>query len=190
MTQTNTMGALPGELDRRTRPPRRPRAAHRSGGLGVLIVVVASAWAVAAAGDDWPQWRGPNRDGVWSETGVVDRFDSPEIEVKWRVPISSGYSGPTVAKGRVYVTDRVARPEEIERVLFLLAYSADPRLWDQRSADFGEHDDLVPRRPEQIAPPVIGNGELQWRGAAVQGNPVQPRPGVRNGMKREPPTVG
>lgn len=65
---------------------------------------------------DWPQWRGENRDGVWTETGVIERFDSPEIEAKWRVPIGSGYSGPTVASGRVYVHDRVADPEQIERV--------------------------------------------------------------------------
>lgn len=66
--------------------------------------------------DEWPQWRGPNRDGVWAEAGVIDSFSSPEIERKWTVPISSGYSGPTVADGRVYVTDRVIEPDKIERV--------------------------------------------------------------------------
>ena len=29
----------------------------------------------AAQADEWPQWRGPNRDGVWAETGIIDRFD-------------------------------------------------------------------------------------------------------------------
>lgn len=66
--------------------------------------------------DEWPQWRGPNRDGVWSEKGVVGKFDSDQIELKWRVPVSAGYSGPTVSQGRVYLTDRVAEPVEIERV--------------------------------------------------------------------------
>jgi len=56
------------------------------------------------------------RDGVWAETGIIDKFDSPQVELKWRVPISSGYSGPTVADGRVYVSDRVAEPHQIERV--------------------------------------------------------------------------
>jgi len=53
---------------------------------------------------------------VWAETGVIDRFESPEIELKWKVPIGSGYCGPTVADGRVYVTDRLIDPEQIERV--------------------------------------------------------------------------
>ena len=69
-----------------------------------------------AQAEDWPQWRGLNRDGVWRETGTIERFDGPEIKIKWRVPISSGYSGPTVADGRVYVTDRVTDPGEMERV--------------------------------------------------------------------------
>jgi outer membrane protein assembly factor BamB len=82
-----------------------------------LIVWGLSAACVASArADDWPQWRGPNRDGVWQETGIVKEFDSPQLKARWRVPIASGYSGPTVAKGRVYVTDRMVEPKQIERV--------------------------------------------------------------------------
>ena len=81
--------------------------------LLLCIFLIATAQVSA---DDWPQWRGPNRDGVWSESGVISEFDSPEIQLKWRVPISSGYSGPTVANGFVYVSDRVVQPKEIERV--------------------------------------------------------------------------
>ncbi|MBT5831000.1 MAG: PQQ-like beta-propeller repeat protein [Candidatus Latescibacteria bacterium] len=64
--------------------------------------------------DEWPQWRGSLRDGVWRETGVVETLTN--VDVKWRVPISSGYSGPTVVDGRVYVTDRMIKPKQIERV--------------------------------------------------------------------------
>jgi outer membrane protein assembly factor BamB len=66
--------------------------------------------------DDWPQWRGPNRDGVWKETGLVEKLPAGQIPIKWRAEIGSGYSGPTVAGGRVYVTDRLTQPEEVERV--------------------------------------------------------------------------
>lgn len=67
--------------------------------------------------DDWPQWRGLNRDGVWHETGVLEKFDGPQLPIKWKAKLSNGYSGPTVAKGRVYVTDRVEEPSPMERVL-------------------------------------------------------------------------
>jgi outer membrane protein assembly factor BamB len=66
--------------------------------------------------DEWPQWRGPNRDGVWREDGVLEAFADKQLKIRWRQPISSGYSGPTVADGLVYVTDRVVEPEQIERV--------------------------------------------------------------------------
>lgn len=81
---------------------------------GVVLGILACLSTVAAA--EWPQWRGPQRDGVWREAGVVERFPSNEIELKWKAPISSGYSGPTVAAGHVYVTDRLAKPTEVERV--------------------------------------------------------------------------
>jgi len=68
------------------------------------------------AGLDWPQWRGVNRDGIWQERGLIGRFTNSEIAIKWRVPISNGYSGPTVAEGRVYVTDYVSTPKPQERV--------------------------------------------------------------------------
>ena len=81
--------------------------------LTLLVSIVAVSQAF---GEDWPQWRGMNRDGVWHETGLIETFSSDRLTPKWRVEIAAGYSGPTVAKGRVYVTDRVAKPVSIERV--------------------------------------------------------------------------
>lgn len=82
---------------------------------GMAIGLALSAPSVSA--DDWPQWRGPNRNGVWHETGIIESFSNPQLKHVWRVEISNGYSGPTVAEGRVYVTDRVVQPVEVERVL-------------------------------------------------------------------------
>ena len=92
-------------------------------GLFVFSYIASSTFA-----DDWPQWRGINRDGVWNETGIIDKFNAPEVNIRWRVPVSSGYSGPTVADGRVFVTDRVAAPKQIERVHCFNAESGD-KIW-------------------------------------------------------------
>jgi outer membrane protein assembly factor BamB len=81
-----------------------------------LAVSMALVAAGAVLADDWPQWRGPDRDGVWRETGIVERFEKPELEIVWRAEIGSGYSGPTVADGRVYVADRLVTPKQVERV--------------------------------------------------------------------------
>jgi len=94
------------------------------------LAVCSLLAAPPSLADDWPQWRGPGRDGAWRETGVIGRFadaDSP-IKLRWRVPISSGYSGPTVAGGRVYVTDRLTEPKEVERVL-CFDWKTGNRLW-------------------------------------------------------------
>ncbi len=78
--------------------------------------------------DDWPQWRGPTRDDVWRETGLIKAFSSRQIPLRWKAPIGSGYSGPTVAEGRVYVTDRQTEPREVERV-HCFAWETGKSLW-------------------------------------------------------------
>ena len=94
--------------------------------------VLALTWftfcSLELRADDWPQWRGPTRDGVWRETGLVEKFTGAQLPIKWRQPISAGYSGPTVAAGRVYVTDRVAMPQQIERVHCFEAATGKP-VW-------------------------------------------------------------
>ncbi len=71
---------------------------------------------LAAHSSDWPQWRGPNRDGVWSETGVVSKFKSDKLEPVWSSPVGSGYSGPTVSDNRVYLTSYLDKPKQVEQV--------------------------------------------------------------------------
>jgi outer membrane protein assembly factor BamB len=71
-----------------------------------LAVVVASVGVCAA--EDWPQWLGPKRDGVWRDTGLVDKFPAGGPKEVWRVPVGVGYAGPAVANGKVFVTDYVA----------------------------------------------------------------------------------
>src|SRR5204862_36647 len=71
--------------------------------VGIFIGALLLAGAVR--GDDWPQWMGPKRDGVWRETGILDKFPKDGPKVLWRKPVGGGYAGPAVAGGRVYVMD-------------------------------------------------------------------------------------
>lgn len=77
----------------------------------LTIIIVSTALA-----DDWPQWRGPQADGVWRESGIIDTLPDSALTARWRVPIAAGYSSPTVAEGRVYVMDRLTKPEQTERI--------------------------------------------------------------------------
>jgi outer membrane protein assembly factor BamB len=51
---------------------------------------------------DWPQWRGPNRDGISSETGLLKSWPKAGPKILWRVPSGEGYAGIVIAKGRGY----------------------------------------------------------------------------------------
>ncbi len=103
--------------------------------LSTLVVVLAFQ---SASADDWPQWRGVRRDGTWNEKGIIEKFDTKQIPIKWSVDIAPGYSGPTVANGRVYVTDRLVDPKQIERV-HCFAESNGDHLWThQYDCDYVE----------------------------------------------------
>ena len=71
--------------------------------------------------DDWPEWRGKGRRGVWTETGIIDKFPEEGLQATWRTPVAGGYAGPAVADGRVYVTDYTSTEgrKGTERVLSL-----------------------------------------------------------------------
>jgi outer membrane protein assembly factor BamB len=80
-----------------------PRLAWSHSTMSVLLLF---SWASPLTAEDWPQWLGPNRDSVWRESGIVKKFPTNGPPILWRVSIGAGYSGPVVAKGRVYLTDR------------------------------------------------------------------------------------
>jgi outer membrane protein assembly factor BamB len=86
-----------------TRSPRRSLL------LPVLLLLVVPAVGTpdhsTARADDWPQWMGPARDGVWREGGIVGTIPAGGLPVKWRAEVKGGYSGPAVAAGRVYLMD-------------------------------------------------------------------------------------
>src|ERR1700686_3460224 len=71
--------------------------------------------------DDWPEWRGKGRLGVWNESGILDEFPKDGLAIQWRTPINGGYAGPAVADGRVFVTDftRKLNTKGSERILWL-----------------------------------------------------------------------
>jgi outer membrane protein assembly factor BamB len=75
--------------------------------LRITVLLLFLGASPRAHADDWPQWLGPERDGVWRETGILDKFPEGRPAVRWRTRIGAGYTGPAVAQGRVYVMDRV-----------------------------------------------------------------------------------
>ena len=73
----------------------------------ILIFVALSTalstlpYNTGVQGDDWPQWQGPNRDGIWHEQGIIEHIPENGLPILWRVPLGGGYSGPAVTGERL-----------------------------------------------------------------------------------------
>ena len=77
----------------------------------LLVLGLLSVAAAPVVADDWAQWRGPDRLAVWQEDGIIETFPEEGLEVKWRTPLRSGFAGPAVAGGRVFVLDWLEDPQ-------------------------------------------------------------------------------
>jgi outer membrane protein assembly factor BamB len=74
---------------------------HRILSLAVLCTCLLT---VVAHGDDWPQWRGPERTGLSKETGLLQQWPKGGPKLLWKVTdIGGGYSTPAVVGDRIYV---------------------------------------------------------------------------------------
>jgi outer membrane protein assembly factor BamB len=137
-------------------------------GLSALLI----SWQ-PTRGDDWPQWLGPKRDGVWRETGILEKFPKAGPKVLWRTSIGGGYSGPAVAGNRVFITDRMLAADAKnpasgfsknqipgkERVLCL--DDADGKIMWEHSYDC-TYDVQYPSGPRTT--PVVGEGKVYTLG--------------------------
>lgn len=85
--------------------------------------------ASMTSADDWPQWRGVNRDGVWKEVGVRTEFEKEDVKPLWRQPVGTGYSSPTVAQGKVFLMD-FDEPKQEESIRCFDSKTGQP-LWQQ-----------------------------------------------------------
>ncbi|TDI82551.1 MAG: hypothetical protein E2O78_09540 [Caldithrix sp.] len=77
---------------------------------------------------DWPQWRGPNRDGISSEKGLLKTWPEGGPKILWRAASGDGYSAMSVVEGRLYT---IYGRNADELVVCLDAGSGD-ELWRYR----------------------------------------------------------
>jgi len=89
----------------------------------VLLAFLMTASVFAA---DWPQFQGPNRDGISPETGLARSWPELGPKTVWKIPMADGFGGPAVRDGKVYFLDRV---EERNEVLFCLDLETGETQW-------------------------------------------------------------
>lgn len=117
--------------------------------------------AVAAQAADWPQWRGPNRDGVWNESGILETFPSNGLKVEWRTPVGFGFSSPIVAQGRVYVADSLVKAPYIEARMRCFDEKTGAPLWAfSQNQTFPEWAFKPGQEPAPNGTPVVRDGRI------------------------------
>jgi outer membrane protein assembly factor BamB len=84
----------------------------RSKRLVWLIGIFAVSFLGDAFAGDWPQWRGPNRDGVVAELSLPSDWPA-ELSLEWRVEAGLGRSSPIVADGKIFLHHRRNDLEEV-----------------------------------------------------------------------------
>src|SRR6185436_13997748 len=87
------------------------------------------------AANDWPQWRGPHRDGISAETGLLREWPKEGPKLEWTsTNAGSGYSTPSVVGGRIYLLGNEGLENEFVRALD--AKDGKP-LWTARLGKVG-----------------------------------------------------
>ena len=90
--------------------------------IGVLICVIAAAITRAA---DWPNWRGPNHNGVTTESKWTDQWPASGPNIAWKASVGTGFSGFCVAEGKAYTAGNA----ENKDTLFCFDAASGKLLW-------------------------------------------------------------
>lgn len=118
----------------------------------LLSLVILGLCAAELRADDWPQWLGPQRDGVWRETDILEKFPDEGPRRLWRTPVGGGFSGPVVADGKVVVLDRLRGKDRVR----CLDATSGKELWKHEYP--AKYEVSYPTGPR--ATPLVAGGKV------------------------------
>jgi len=93
--------------------------------LKLALVAIALGCVVYAA--DWPQFRGPGRDGISKETGLLHKWPPAGPKVLWTVPVGQGYAGAAIVGGLVFHNDYDEKKSEW--LVFCRSLATGKQIW-------------------------------------------------------------
>jgi outer membrane protein assembly factor BamB len=123
----------------------------------LIATVVGSATLVATLpAADWPQWRGPNRDG----TGAVftEPAQWPEtLTERWKIPIGVGHSSPVLVGNRIFVHSR----QQNDEVIAAVDAATGKVIWQDRyPAPYRMNSAAASHGPGPKSTPVVAGGRV------------------------------
>jgi outer membrane protein assembly factor BamB len=90
----------------------------------MLILLTVSSFIINA--QDWPQYLGPNRNSTSPQKGILRSWPEKGPEVLWTVDVGTGYGGPVVKDGKVYLLDR---DDKVGDIMRCFDFSNGKELW-------------------------------------------------------------
>jgi outer membrane protein assembly factor BamB len=134
---------------------RLPHSSARRRALVSLWLALLVPASGLASAQQWPQWRGPARDGVAQATPPAQW--PAALTKKWEAPAGGGHATPVVADGRVFVHARTGEQETITA----LDAATGTRLWhDAYAAPYKVNPAAASHGPGPKATPVVADGRL------------------------------
>jgi outer membrane protein assembly factor BamB len=121
---------------------------------GFLVISALLLLATVAQAQDWPQWRGPNRDG--NVAGAPAAWPK-DLQEEWKVTVGVGHASPVVVDKKIYVFARQGEDE----VLLSLDAATGKELW--RSAQpipFKMHEAATAHGKGPKSTPVVSGGNV------------------------------
>ena len=120
-------------------------------GIGLCLLPLETQAA------DWPQWRGPQRNGISAETGLLAEWPKEGPKLVWQVKdIDSGYSTPSVVGDRLYLLSNQGLDNEFVQALDA---KGGKRIWSQRIGKVG-NPDQQPNYPAARSTPTVDGEQL------------------------------
>lgn len=117
-----------------------------------MMAALMSAAAVAVTGaSDWPEWRGPSRDGRSTETNLPSSWSPSGENLAWRIPIG-GRSSPVAFRNRLYLLSTVGDPATTQERLVAIDAESGKVQWEQR---FSVYLSDVPQHRAAWASPAV-----------------------------------
>ena len=118
-------------------------------------VVVTRSASMDRSTSDWPQWRGPQRNGISEETGLLKQWPAEGPNLLWQVnDIGDGYSTPALVGTRIYLMSN--RGMENEFVQALSTEDGQP-IWTTRVGNVGNPNQDPPYARARSTPTVDGD---------------------------------
>ncbi len=130
---------------------------RRTSFVGIVLFAALSAVATGQnAGPDWPQWRGPSRDGVL--TSFTEPKSWPDaLTQRWKIPVGTGYATPLVVGNRVYVFSRQNENE----VLRAIDPASGKVIWESPyAAPFMMNNSTSRHGPGPKSTPAFADGRI------------------------------